>query len=364
LHAVSATQKTVANTDPELPMTQQIGFLAAACQREGYRLEVVDHYSGQLARVHDGQKNFLVGAGSIHSYPINNAVSMTVARDKAYTYSLLADAGIQVPEGGHFFLTQNYRAHRPDGREIADALDYARALGFPVFVKPNDGSRGDFAELIREENALLHHLTAMGQRYHCGLVQRVVHGEEYRVFVLDGEVQFHYRKAAATLVGDGAQSIGDLLAAANAELVGKGISPVAPDSFFLQGELERWSMTLESVPARGQRIAYTRRANLSGGGELTDFTLGAHPRLAEWATRVAGILGLRVCGIDVMADGGLADPDRFTVMEVNGNPALAGAWNHGKHELVIDIWARICRLAFAALTQTATPAATPATTTP
>lgn len=346
---MSAPQPQTLEPNPELPMTQQIGYLAAACAREGYRLEIVDHYSGQLARVHDGRHHFLVGAGSIHSYPINNAVSVTVARDKAHTYSLLKDAGIRVPEGGHFFLNPGYRAHRPDGREIADALDYARSLGFPVFVKPNDGSRGDFAELIREENALLHHLAAMGQRYHCGLVQRVVHGEEYRIFVVDGDVQFHYRKAAATLVGNGTETVAELLAAANAELVGKGISPVAADSFFLQGELERWSMTLESVPARGQRLAYTRRANLSGGGELTDFRTQADPVLAPWARQVAGVLGLRVCGIDVMSEGGLADPATFTVMEVNGNPALAGAWNHGRRDLVIDIWAHICRLAFADL---------------
>ncbi len=330
------------------PIAQHIRFLAEACDTHGWQIEIIDRYSGHLARVSNGQSWFLVGAGAVSSYPINNAVAAGVAKDKAHTAALLSRAGFRVPDGEHFFLIAAYRDQRGPGREIADALYYAKQLGFPVFVKPNDGARGDFAELIHDEHALLFHLMAMAPRYHCALVQRVVSGPEYRVFVVDGTVMFHYRKTGAALIGDGVHTVQKLLDDANAALRARRISPVPAESPILQAALAAAKLGLLSIPDKGQRLLFTQRANLSGGGDLADFSVTASPALALWAKKLAETADLRVCGIDVIAPDGIDHPDTAIVMEVNSNPSLAGAHAAGYGAVVQEIWRRV---GFAALAE-------------
>jgi glutathione synthase/RimK-type ligase-like ATP-grasp enzyme len=329
------------------PIAQHIQFLADACGAFGWTLEILDDYSGHLARVSNGRESFLVGAGAVSAFPINNAVAAGVAKDKAHAYAVLARAGFTIPEGQHFFLISAYRELRGPGREIADALDYARQLGFPVFAKPNDGARGDFAELITDSDALLFHLMAMAPRYHCALIQRVVAGPEYRVFVVDGTVMFHYCKVGTYLVGDGLASVETLLHRANVELMARRISPVSPHSLLLRSALASAGLDLGDVPAAGLRIALSQRANLSGGGELAEFSTHADAALTAWAARLAATMDLRVCGIDVIAPDGLGDLSRAVVLEVNSNPSLAGAHAAGHADIVRDILYRVGMAAFA-----------------
>ncbi len=329
------------------PVAQHIRFLAETCATQGWQLDILDDYSGHLARVSDGRASFLVGAGAVSSYPINNSVSAGVAKDKAHSYALLAKAGYLVPEGEHFFLIAAYRDQRGPGRELVDALAYAKKLGFPVFVKPNDGARGDFAELIADEHALLFHLMAMAPRYHCALIQRVLNGPEYRVFVVDDTVMFHYRKTGTTLMGDGKASVASLLQRANAELASRRISPVPADSPVLKVAMAALGLGWDDVPAAGQRLQLTQRANLSGGGELADFSTRASPALTAWAVRMAQTVDLRVCGIDVIAPDGLENLDRAVVMEINANPSLAGAHGAGHAAVVQEIWRRVGNAALA-----------------
>jgi hypothetical protein len=57
-----------------------------------------------------------------------------------------------------------------------------------AFVKPLTGSRGDFAQAVHGEAALLaRYLDEVAQYYDAILIQPIVSGVEYRIFLLDDE---------------------------------------------------------------------------------------------------------------------------------------------------------------------------------
>ncbi len=108
--------------------------------------------------------------------------------------------------GEYFFLHDRHRAHRPAGHERDDALEYFRKLGGTAFVKPLTGSRGDFAQAIDGEASLLRYLGEVSQYYDAILIQPMVSGTEYRIFLLDGEILYSARKYPPFVLGDGVSS--------------------------------------------------------------------------------------------------------------------------------------------------------------
>ena len=168
-----------------------------------------------------------------------------------------------------------------------------------AFVKPLTGSRGDFAQALHDEAALVRYLGDVAQYYDAILMQPIVAGNEYRVFLLDDEVLFTARKHPPSVVGDGVSSIRDLLSAHNHALQSRGLSPVSidPDAAF------------DTVLPEGERWEIPGRMNLSAGGTMV---LEAPPSDAALtlARQAARALGLRVAAIDLFSDiGGDAERD-------------------------------------------------------
>ncbi len=327
-------------------MPPQMALLAAFCRARGYRFRIEDDFSQALARVERRGRSFLAGAHLVPFYPVNPANLAAIARDKAHTAEILARHGIGVPRGRAFFVDRRTRYLRPAGREIADALAYARSEGFPLFVKPNSGSQGALAEIVHDEAELLDQLLAIRERDHMALVQEVIDEPEYRVFVVGGTVAFTYRRSPPMLTGDGRESVRGLLARHNDRIAERVESRVAADSPYLRRALARAGWTLDTVPAPGARLRLSQRSNLAGGGALEDYSEQATAALSDWVRRLLEALPLAVCGIDLFAPDGLDRPERFRVIEANSNPSLLGLLASGREAACFAILDRVCALYF------------------
>lgn len=66
--------------------------------------------------------------------------------------------------------------------------------------------------------------------------------------------------------------------------------------------LEKLNYTLETVPQKGEVVYLKSTANLSTGGTSIDVTDMIHPENITMAERISKIIGLDVCGIDIMAE--------------------------------------------------------------
>ena len=140
-------------------------YAEAACAEFGLSFEDIDGGTGLVFSVASPAKSIIFGAGRCSWYPQNNSTAATLATDKYFANMILERADIPTLGGRYFFLHDRHRAHRPPGHERADALAYFRALGASAFAKPLIGSRGDFAQPIDDEPALLEYLDDVARYY-------------------------------------------------------------------------------------------------------------------------------------------------------------------------------------------------------
>jgi hypothetical protein len=301
-------------------------YAAYACAEFGLTFSDLDGGTGLVFSVTSATKSIHFGAGRCSYYPQNNATASTLASDKYFTNTILERAGLATLGGEYFFLHDRHRAHRPAGHERDDALEYFRQSGGTAFVKPLLGSRGDFAQALRDEAALARYLHEVSRYYDAILIQPIVSGNEYRVFLLDDEVLYTARKYPPFVLGDGARPIRDLLVAHNEALRARGLSPVAVTD----------DASLDVVLAKGERWEIPGRMNLSAGGTMVLESISSDAAL-ELASKAARTLGLRVAAVDLFTEIG-GDPDAIRIIEINANPSIRLLEQSDRGDLILKIW--------------------------
>ncbi len=299
-----------------------------SCAQLGLAFADIDGGTGLVFRVASAAKGIYFGAGRCSWYPQNNATASSLASDKYFTNAILERAGVATLGGQYFFLHDRHRAHRAAGHERGDALDHFRNLGGTAFVKPLLGSRGDFAQALHDEASLVRYLDDVSRYYNSILMQPIVAGIEYRVFLLDEEVVYAARKYPPSVLGDGMRSIRDLLIAHNEGLRSRGLSPVA-----LTADHDA---SLDAVPAKGEHWNIPGRMNLSAGGTMV-LEPACSDAVLALARKAARALGLRVAAVDMFTDIG-GDPEAIRVIEVNSNPSIRLLEQSGRSDLILKIW--------------------------
>ncbi|SDT35669.1 ATP-grasp domain-containing protein [Bradyrhizobium canariense] len=306
----------------------QTVYAEYACSEFGLAFEDIDGGTGLVFSVASKTKSVYFGAGRCSWYPQNNATAATLASDKYFTNIVLQRAGVRTLGGEYFFLHERHRAHRVKGHEIDDALGYFAKLGAIAFVKPLTGSRGDFAQAVDGEAALVRYIREVSRYYDSILIQPLVSGLEYRIFLLDDDVVYSARKYPPSVLGDGVRPIRDLLIEHNMALQARGLSPA-----FVSAERDG---SLDLVLAEGERWEIPGRMNLSAGGTmvLEELRSDAASTLAKKAVRA---LGLRVAAVDLFTSIS-GDAEATAVIEVNSNPSIRLLEERARPDLILKIW--------------------------
>ncbi len=312
------------------PDTTRYAKLAAI--ELGFDFADLDNGNGYLFEITGNGRRLLSGAGAVCAYPINNASSYTIARDKAHTKSVLAQHHVRVIPGRHFFVSADYSLLRNPGHETADAIAYAISIGFPIFCKPLLGGRGNYAETICDLRELQDYMARLGRRYDGFLIEPLIRGDEYRVIVFDGESICYSLKGASSITGDGRNTAQQLLESLNASLEGTGISPYPASALTLS------DVNPKEVPEAGATIPLAGRRNLSALGEIESLNTKVPQELEHLAATACRALSLRFGAVDIFDASMKHDRSELVVIEVNANPGLTGLERAGRLDLVLTIW--------------------------
>ena len=256
------------------------------------------------------------------SLDVNPLGAAEIARDKDYANFFMKRMGYPVVRGEAFF-SDEWAAAIGSKRTTGLALRFAQKIGFPVFVKPNSGSQGAGVALVHTRRELAHALCSIFQEDRAALVQRRVRGRDYRIVVLDDNVISSYERVPLGVVGDGRSTIRSLLMKKQREFAAsRRDTALTFGDPRMRTKLKREMLSFESVPKRGERVALLDNANLSTGGEAREIRR-LHPEWKKLAIRLTKDMGLRLCGIDLIADGALEKkPRKFRILEVNAAPGL------------------------------------------
>ncbi|AKJ68704.1 cyanophycin synthetase [Pandoraea thiooxydans] len=245
-----------------------------------------------------------------------SAIAESIAQDKELTKSLLAVAGVPVPQG----------------RTVVDAEDaWAAAceIGGQVVVKPRDGNQGKgVAVNIESREQIMTAYEAAAQISSEVIVERHIAGHDFRLLVVGDKLVAAARRDPPQVIGDGVQTIRELVEQINCDpLRGEGhatsLTKIRLDEIAL-ATLDKQAYTADSVPPKGKRVVLRNNANLSTGGTATDVTDDVHPEVAERAIAAAQMVGLDICGVDMVCETvhKPLEEQGGGIVEVNAAPGL------------------------------------------
>ncbi|MBK6470860.1 MAG: acetate--CoA ligase family protein [Betaproteobacteria bacterium] len=221
-------------------------------------------------------------------------IASGLARNKQAAAALLRMNGLPVPD--HHLA-----------ESATQALRQADALGYPVVIKPvdRDGGEGVRAGLADASavRAAFDEAARLSKRV---LVEKHVPGRDYRLQVVDGEVQGVLERVPGGVVGNGRDSVRILLEQQNHErrtalddrryLHAMDLDDEAMKLLAAQG------LTGESVPAEGQGVRLRSASNVASGGVPVELSLDqVHADNLRLAERAARVLRLDVAGVDLLA---------------------------------------------------------------
>lgn len=294
------------------PDYMQRGLLGAA------RAQGIPYYSPA-----PGSRNLTIGQGR-HSYFFLESASQgssiagqRLTRNKYYSNALVRQLG--------FPAVRHEIASDPDS-----AARIAQEIGFPVVLKPLDGSHGKGVRIglkTASEVREAFPATAALSRG-AALVEEFIPGDAHRLTVYDGKLVRACRLVPPSIVGNGNDTIAQLIDADN-----RGRSPkeIADGALFLLtiddamlDVLKSQGFGLNDCPKPGERVALRRNSNLYSGGRLEGLTSQIHPENIAMAESLARNVHLDAAGIDFVT------PDirvpwhkiRCAVIEMNAHPGI------------------------------------------
>jgi cyanophycin synthetase len=245
-----------------------------------------------------------------------SSIAVDLAGNKDETKRMLKEAAIPVANGMCISAEE----------QVKEAID---TIKFPLVFKPLDGNHGKGASINvkteEEAMAAFHHAKQYSRRI---IVEKFISGYDFRVLVINHRFIAAALREPAHVTGNGQSSIQQLIDEENKDpRRGYGhenvLTEISIDKETMD-QLAKYKYTLETVLNKGEKCYLKGTANLSTGGTSTDVTDIMHPTNIFTCERISRVIGLDLCGIDIMATN-LMEPLEISggvVLEVNAAPGF------------------------------------------
>ncbi|WP_296623254.1 cyanophycin synthetase [Marivirga sp.] len=243
-------------------------------------------------------------------------LAVDLASDKDATRNLLSQAYIPVPMGRLIY-------------DIIELEKTVKEIGFPLVTKPVNGNHGKgistHITTIEQARKGFEEAQKISERV---IVERFINGFDYRFLVINYQLIAVAKRTPAMVMGDDTSTINQLINETNHD-PRRGddheefLSKIKLDAA-TQAILAEKNLSLNSILPIGEILFLKDTANLSSGGTAQDVTDIVHPNNIFMAERIARLMNLDICGIDIMAediDIPITDKNG-AVLEVNAGPGF------------------------------------------
>lgn len=283
---------------------------------------------GLAVNVLDEEDQFVQLSADQHIEYVKNAnmtskdtyIAPLLMANKTVTKKVLAQAGFVVPAGGEYVTEeQAFAAYHEfsDHGFVVKPKTTNYGVGISIFKETPDFA--DFQAAVRlafaEDDAIL--------------IEEFLPGTEYRFFVIDDQVKAIMLRVPANVIGDGQQSIRELVAKKNTDPL-RGTNHRAPLEYIQLGEIEELMLKAQgylptSIPAEGVTVYLRENSNVSTGGDSIDVTEDLHDDYKQVAVAAVKAIGAVISGIDfIIPDKSqpASNPGAYGIIEANFNPAM------------------------------------------
>ena len=284
--------------------------------KRGINVEIIDIEREIIKASFNGHDELICDRDS-SIMPYNVSI---LAGDKGFTKKNLMANGISVPIGETFFA-----------KDIDYILKAFKVLNCPVVIKPVFGSHGFdvYTDLKNEKevsNAVKSIIANRGELTKI-IIEEYYEAQEYRVFVTKNGDYAVLLRDPAHIYGDGVNTIEYLIKKENYERMNprtNALCEILVDEELLK-YLSKKGLSLQSIPAKGEKIYLRSNSNVAMGGICEDYTDRVHPSVIEIGLKVLKAFpGLPYVGIDFMTNSitEKQTDDSYRIIEINTVPGI------------------------------------------
>jgi cyanophycin synthetase len=245
-----------------------------------------------------------------------SSIAVDIACNKEETKRMLDLASIPVASGGICV----------DEEDLEKTI---KKIGYPIVLKPLDGNHGKGASInVKNWDDAVAGLAYAKTYSRRIIVEKFITGFDFRVLIIDNKLVAAAKRVPAHIIGNGKDTIQKLIDITNLDpRRGYGHENVLTqididrDSLDL---LEKLNYTVDSIPKKNEIVYLKSTANLSTGGTSVDVTDMMHPENIFLCERISRVIGLDICGVDIMAEN-LTQPLKENggcILEVNAAPGF------------------------------------------
>ncbi|NND90078.1 MAG: cyanophycin synthetase [Granulosicoccus sp.] len=284
-------------------------------------------------------QKFMAGCSNYNSLQVRKA-----SRSKKQARAMFAQHGIPHARGTVFL--NPWSAYR-----------FARTHGFPLCIKPNVSGFSRGSHFPINNYAQLWKAALMVKIWWpTSIVEQYLLGSNYRVLATADDLVSVIRRYPPFVDGNGHDTIGTLIDKENHTRAVMGLYPTIhpiPTSAATIRFLRRQKLTLDSVPAAGERVYTFHRVALAPGGVVEVIDQSTIPAANKALfLKVIEVFDARLFGIDVIFEKGIETDyrdQRCIFLEVNSRPytRMHSAPRYGEPENLEKFYAEMDSLTIA-----------------
>ena len=289
----------------------QIGLIKEA-EKMGIKVDLLEHCStDNILLSKNGTDILFSDCGT----PLDQLSyqAFFIAANKQYCKRLFEKLAIPHPKSIIFqdmnVEMDRIRAFFQEGQlYVCKPLDAAEGKGVVMHIK-------SMAQLKQVWNKLT-------DNYSTLILEEQKAGGDLRIQVIGGKMVAVCIREPAFVIGDGNSQLKELVEARRqiVEAQNPVNTLILDDASFEL--LEQQQLSLEDIPAKGQKVQLKYVANMNQGAVSTDITDEMHPDYNQWIEKISNELNLSIYALDVLTLDYAAKPSTKNAwaLEINGQP--------------------------------------------
>ncbi|MFV0247312.1 MAG: bifunctional glutamate--cysteine ligase GshA/glutathione synthetase GshB [Mycoplasmatales bacterium] len=274
----------------------------------GYKVNILSEKENILEIISNKQKQIVIQATKTN---LDKYVDILLMNNKFMTKKILKEYKIKVPQGILISSSQDKRISNFFKKDIViKPLDANFGLGIHIL---KNAKQKEVYECIKDAFKYASSV----------IIEEYIQGIEYRFLVIDNKVISIIQRNNASVVGNNKDTIKQLIKEKNNDYLRgskykKPLEKIIIDSN-LKAVLKRENLTVNSIPALGQKVLLRDTSNVSQGGDSFEVSHLMDKKYKEVATNTVKALNVKISGVDIIID---PDTKKYAVIEANFNPAL------------------------------------------
>ena len=271
------------------------------CLERNIKQDIISY--GWITKLQKGNvSKYIIG----YQFDLNSAISYNIAGDKFATFEVLKSSNIPTIEHRMIFNPQT-RTRYYKNKFLNEAKELLKQNDNKLVIKANDSCKGKDVHFCSNEEEIEYTVKKLfeGNNDTLSACPYIDISYEYRAIYLCGEILYIYKKKKPYVIGNGKNTIKELIALKFSEDMKIDICR---------------NINLEYIPKEGEEVTISWKHNLSSGAEpiIIDESDEFVLKVKEIAKKAGDALNIKFASVDVV----VTENKEILVMEINGSVCM------------------------------------------